>query len=540
VVVAHNIGYDLRLSRALEVLPAMGWEVGRVSLSGEHVSLDLHRAGATMVMVDSLTVLTTSIRTLSEWRGTTGPALPDDDADPELWWDRCAGDVETLAWAYMEAVSWIVDDDLGGWARTGSGIGWHTLLRKHLTERVLIHGDPDLLKLEGKSCYAGRAEAWQPGDWRGTRLDEWDYELAYCRVMEREPIPARYLDMVSHVSLSRMGGRGSDLSYLVNARVTTEVPVLPWSDEHGICWPVGTFEGWWWHWELIEAEQSGCTVQVGKAHRYASSPWLAPWASWARSVIEDQSTPQARVRSMMAKQWTRTLVGRSAMRFRSWEHRGEAWRPGVSYWRMVNHDTGDLGAALQLGNQRWEAWDERWWDSALPQVLSSVMAHVRVQLWRAMAAVGLANVVYCDTDCLLTTEAGSAILRPIKAAGDLPGLRLKSSHDDLEIMAPQLVEGSSYRRLAGIPRKAKRTGPHSYEAERWEGIAATLASDDPSVVRVATIYPELELVDWRRRHDGERRSAPYRVTNGERDMPAGQVRTGARTTAVRALRPYQQ
>ena len=72
---------------------------------------------------------------LSEWKGTEKPALPDDDADAEIWWDRCTTDVETLAWAYMEVVDWIVRDDLGGWARTGSGIGWHTLLRGHLTRK---------------------------------------------------------------------------------------------------------------------------------------------------------------------------------------------------------------------------------------------------------------------------------------------------------------------------------------------------------------------------------------------------------------------
>jgi len=539
VAVAHNIGYDLRLSRAFTILPALGWEVGKLTLSGEHITLDLHRDGATLVLVDSLTVLTTSVKVLSEWKGTEKPALPDDDADEELWWDRCTTDVQTLAWAYMEIVDWIVRDDLGGWARTGSGIGWHTLLRGHLSEKVLVHNNPDLLKLEGESCYAGRAEAWQPGDWTGTRLDEWDYELAYCSVMEDERLPARYLDCVRSVPLARMVKRSDALAYLCHATVTTTVPVLPWRDQNGVCWPVGTFNGWWWHWELAEAEAAGAQVKVGEAHRYAASPWLASWAAWAREVIEDHSTPEARVRSVVAKHWTRAVVGRSAMRFKAWEHMGQAWRPGVSYWRMVDHDTGKLGAALQLGDQRWEAWEERWWDSALPQVLSAVMAHVRVRLWRALVVAGLDNVVYCDTDCLLVGTEGSALLRAATASEALPGLRLKSSHDDLEIMAPQLVEGSSYRRLSGIPRQAKRTGPHSYEAECWEGIASTLASEDPSIIRVTTVHPKLEMVDWRRKHGGARTSEPYRVERGEREVPAGVTRNGPAPARPRQLRPYQ-
>ena len=539
VVVGHNIGYDLRISRAFELLPSLGWTLGKLSLSGEHITLDLARDGCGLVIVDSLTVLRTSVKVLSEWRGQPKPALPPDDADEEDWWARCEADVATLAWAYLCVVDWMVTDDIGGWARTGSGMGWHTLLRRHLAERVLVHADPRLLEVEGQSCYAGRAEAWQPGDWTGTALAEWDYELAYAAVMEDEPLPCRYLDSVRGVDLPRMVKRTGEYAYLVHARAHQDAPVLPWRDRHGVCWPTGDLEGWWWHWELDEAVAHGAEVRVLEAHRYAAAPWLRSWAGWARSVVLEGGSPEAKVRSLVVKHWTRTIVGRSAMRFQDWTEMGPPFVGGVSYTRAVDYDTGKLGAILELGAQRFETWTESWWDSALPQVLSAVMAHVRVRLWRAMVTAGLSNVVYCDTDCLLSSAAGSDRLSAAVASGRLPGLRVKSTHDDLVVLAPQLVEGSSYRRLSGIPRSAVRVGGHTYASERWEGIASTLASEDPSVVRVSPLRQTLELVDWRRRHTGNFTSTPYVVTDGQREMPAGQARSGPVTGRPRALRPYQ-
>jgi hypothetical protein len=538
VVVAHRAGYDLRISRAFEVLPGLGWEVAKLTLSGEHVGLDMTKDGATICIIDSSTTLVTSMETLASWQGHTKGELPADDAPAEAWWARCELDVSTLAWAYMEVVDWMTRDDLGCWGRTGSALGWHTLLRNHLDERVLVHGIEGLLKTEGESCYAGRAEAWQPGDWHGTELVEWDYELAYCHVAETTSLPARYIDQVRGTTVERMADQRDKFAYLVEATVETDVPMLPFRDHHGVCWPVGRFDGTWWAGELAEAVTAGVRVKVHWAWRYNASPWLASWASWAREQVVDRSTPEAKVRSLVAKHWTRCVVGRAGMRFKAWEERGPAWVPGVNYWRLADLDNGKVGVALQLGDQRFEAWDERWWDSALPSVLSAVMSELRVRLWRAMVAAGLENVVYCDTDCILVGSAGDNRLNELVVEGELPGLRRKSRHDDLEVMAPQLVEGSSYRRLSGVPRKATRVGEHSYESQRWASLTTSLAEGDPGAVRIAALHQDLELIDWRRRHGDARTSEPYRVVDGQRELPVGNERSGARPSKPRPLRPF--
>ena len=78
MVVAHNLGYDLRVSRAFDVLPAMGWTVGRPVLAGDHVSVDATCEGKTLCLVDSRTVLPTSLAELATKMGKTKVPLPND------------------------------------------------------------------------------------------------------------------------------------------------------------------------------------------------------------------------------------------------------------------------------------------------------------------------------------------------------------------------------------------------------------------------------------------------------------------------------
>lgn len=520
VVVAHNMAYDLRISRGLEILPAMGWRVTKLALTARHVSVDLERDRYSLCLVDSATVLAKPLATVAAWSPYAKPELPAEEAGEAEWWERCEADVKVLAWAYTEVVDWLRRDDLGGWARTGAGIGWHTMLRHHLAEPVLVHGIEALHDLEGRSAMAGRCEVWRHGPQTAGPYVDWDFELAYAGVMASESLPTVYRDQVTGVGLDRMVRATASAAFLVHASVETETPVLPWRDDKGVCWPVGRFSGWWWHWELAEAEEAGARLRVREAHRYSAAPWLADWAAWVIETVADQSSPEAKVRSAVAKHWQRSLVGRSAMRYHDWHPAGPAWRPGLSYWPLVDRDTGARGAAVMLGDKRWEAWAERWWDSALPQLLSAVMAHTRVRLWRAMSEAGWDNLVYLDSDCVVTCSAGSERLREATRAGRLPGLRAKSHHDALDPIAPQLIEGSTYRKLAGIPRGATSDGALSYTAERWDGLLSTLASGRPDAVRVVTVHPTIRPIDWRRAHLPDGTTRPYVVDGDVREMPA--------------------
>jgi len=516
VVVAHNLSYDLRISHGLALLPALGWQVSRPTFTAETVGFEARKDRARLVCVDSLSLLPTSLAKVKGLLGLPALPLPDDGADEADWWARCAEDTEALARSYMAVIAWLKEGNFGGWARSGASIGWHTMLRRLAPQQVLVHGREEVRKAEVAAMYAGRAEVWRWGTLRGGPWYVWDAEMAFGSVCKEGVLPAVLLDEVRGLDVLAMQRARGDYLHLAAATVTTEVPVLPWRDDTGICWPVGTFSGWWWDEELINAVAAGARVTVERAWRYQAQPWLASWASWCLDLVRDDSTPEARVIGVAAKHWSRAVPGRTAMKYRRWEAMGDAYVPGVAYMPMIDAGTRAKGAMLTLGGQRWEAWETAWWSQALPQVLSYVHAVCRTRLWTAMTTAGHDHVVYCDTDSVIVDAEGSRRLAKAAKAGGLWTLRLKEKAAKLELYAPQLVEGTTYRRLAGIPKGARRRAQLEYDAEVWDGILTSLAEGTPEVVNVRRVAYKLEAVDTRRIHLPGGFTAPFTVDRGSR------------------------
>ena len=522
VVVAHNLAYDLRISGLLGRLVDQGFTIEKPTFTSEHVSFEAVKERKRLVFVDSLSLVPIGLAKVGALLGMPKPPLPADDETPEVWYDRCETDIRILARAYMAVMEWLRREDIGGWARTGAGIGWHTLLRRHLTSHVLVHGRPDVREAEVSAMYAGRAEVWRHGLVTDGPFYEWDNKTAYGKICSEVSLPTQLLYEVRGLALPRLREFLGDTAHLCHATITTDVPILPTRDESGIYWPVGRFDGYYWDVELLAAMECGATIHLDRAWRYKAAPWLASWADWCLGLIDDDSTPESRVIGAVAKQWQRSVPGRSAMKYRAWDEMGHAFVPGVSYMPMLDLDTGDRGAMLTLGSQRWEAWKMEWWGEALPQTLSYIMAITRVRLWDALQTAGTDHLVYCDTDGLIVDGEGSRRLDMAVREGRLGSLRYKQSHRLLELVAPQLIEGSTYRRLAGVPRGARRTSQSAYDGEVWEGMTTALNEGHTDSVRIRNATFNVQGIDTRRLHLPGGATAPFTVSSGVR-TPAVRV-----------------
>lgn len=517
VVVAHNLAYDLRIAKAFEVLPALGWKLGRPVLAGDHVSVDAECEGRKLCFVDSRTYLPHSLEVIAARLGMTKPALPGEDDAPAIWAARCRADVEILAAAYMAIVDWLLDQDLGNWGRTGPATGWSVMLRSFLTDKVLVHARADVRDLEAKAMYAGRAETWRWGKLHGGPWHVWDYANAYAEVCRDVALPAILRGEVRGAQVKTFERYTGQYCYLAEATVTLDRPALPCADANGVFWPVGTVQGWWWDVELLLAAKLGARVKVHRAWKYTAAPWLASWGDWVVGQVGAQATGVDRIRATAAKHWARSVIGRSSMRFWDFHSWGDAYVPGAGYAPITNMDSGAEGAMVTMGGQRWEAWERTWWEQALPQLLSYVMAVSRVRLWDAMEVAGFDNVVWCHTDCVVVSPLGHERLLAATSKGELGSLRYKSEQKSFTPMTPYLVDGSTYRVRAGVPRKTWQDSAGNEVGERWESLEKALATGHTSAVLVVEAIFSPDLTDTRRVHLPDGSTAAYTVSNGVRD-----------------------
>lgn len=512
VVVAHNIGYDLRLSNALQWLPAMGWELKMMSIGGRNLTMTFTRNGATLCFIDFTSWVPGPLTNIGTMVGAGKLDLPDQAASEDEWFARCERDVEILRLANREIVEWIERDDLGNWQRTGAGMAWSNWRHRHYTDKVLAHGDDEARELEVIATGAARCEAWRHGKLTHGPWVEWDLPLAYPRVCLGAQLPTVLLGhnwkpRPENYAEPRPGQR-----VILTATVTTEAPILPVQGPDGWLWPVGTFTSSWWDDELRLAIDRGATVELHHAVHYKAAPALAKWAEWVVTLVEGSQDAYTPLQRAVTKHWGRAFIGRFGAKFPRWDYYGGAPDGHLDLSGFYDYDTGAMGQLMTLGGSTYIGLEKDWIADANPAIMGAILSECRVRLWHIIEAAGAENVVYMDTDSVIVTPEGNRRLQTWTDHGQGWGVRVKGRYRHLEILGPRQMIVEGHGRISGLPKRAVNQGNGEWVGERWDGVEASLSSPRPDVVVVRDVLWKVKGIDNRRRHLAKGATEPVRVS----------------------------
>jgi len=510
VLVAHNLAYDLRIAAALPELLARGFELERISLDRETAWASWRRGRDELVAVDLSTFLPRPLAEIGAMLGLVKPPLPRDRDPDRVWLERCRADVEILAAAWREIADWIGDGDLGGFAATGSGVAWQVWRHRYLHHPVLARVDQDVADACRLAAWTGRCEAWRLGVQPPGRYVEWDYQAAYGFIGRDDEVPCSHVDRLDGLSVETARRVADRKHLLAEVEVQTDVPALPCRLNGRIAWPIGRFTTTVWWGEVEDALKAGAQVRMVRGWSWKRGPALREFMTWALRHAAGVADDAGELRGALAKQWTRALVGRMGMRYTDWQVRKGFPAPGL-YAGVVAGPNGDRARRMMLLGSDWyeEAGQVDGMDTAV-QVMSYVMSQTRRLLWRAMRVAGLDDVVYCDTDGLIVTEDGD---RRLGSAG-LRGLRRKATYRGLELLGPRQVILDGAPRVAGLPRKARQVGEHTFEVEQWQRMEASLRDGRADQVKITTRRVTLRGTGARRLSDGLGGTVPILVDRG--------------------------
>lgn len=507
VLVAHNVGYDLRVSEGLLWLPRLGWELQAIRLDGGQSWAHFKAGKRSLVCADSVSWFGTGLETVGRAIGVPKLSLPADTDTDEAWTARCRRDVEILREAWLSTVGWVEAADHGTWKPTGAGQGWASYRHNHLTHNVLHHGVEEVAAAEREAAWTGRCEAWRWGKLPRGPWYEFDFRSAYAQVCADLDVPTRLLGRVGPKEAQRALSGRQGRATLIRCRVTTSAPLVPTRGSHGILWPVGTFESWLWDIEAAEVVEAGGSVEALGGWVYRAEPALAQWARWVLGVLDGSGEEVPPAVLLVVKGWSRSLIGRFGARWSEWEEYGESHGPDVALSTLLDGDTGATRRLLMLGPRCLAETEPQDAPDSVVSIMSYVMAVCRTRLLTAMRVATTDNVAYVDTDGLLVNAKG----RDLLDAAELPGLRVKSIWQRVEVLGPRQLVLDGRLRAAGVPATAVRVGPSSWAGSVWRTLGGSLADRDPSTVTVSDRVWTLKGVDHRREHLAGGRTAPIRV-----------------------------
>lgn len=511
VLFAYDLATQLRVSGALLALPDRGWTLSNIVLERTSGWAHFTDDDRSLICVDLRSWAPVEFGTLAadvDGRTHTSRELV---AGPTYLQSKHKWRVSVVRDAALQILEWIEAEGLGPFRPTGSGQSYVAYRRRFMSHKLLVHDDIQRLEAERAAMHTGRCEAWQHGKLTQGPYVEYDMHAAYCTIGRDCDVPTVATQEIRRPSLKGLVSAMGTHSVLAHVTVTTEVPCLPTRFNGRAVWPTGTFTTWLWDPELNLALDYASHLEVHHVYKYQRGPALAAFAKWVLEGMGDQTVIYGRVPHRVLKHWSRCLVGRLGLRYRSWAKFGTTTEPDLRLVTYIDADEGTSTDLLCAGYDRFILTDMQESVESLPQIPSWVMSECRRRLWVAMTQVGLGDVVYVDTDSMITTEAGAAHWLEHHKYADTYTWAQKGRYRRMTIYGPRNYTANNHRHVAGLPKTARQVAPLEFTGQVMRSVKESMRAGQLDCVASIPRRFVLDAPDLRRQHLPNHETAPYEV-----------------------------
>lgn len=508
---AHNLGFDLTVSRLPDFLHRLGWVMSGWSFAGRSVKGSMRKRSKSLTLVDSVSLLPHSLEQVGRWVGRAKLPMPALDAPYGDWLTYCQGDVAVLAEAVLTLMEWWDREQLGHWSRSGPACGWNAM--RHMTppRSLLIRPDPEGVKADRAAVRGGRRDVTRVGSIPGGPFALVDFSNAYLTIVANCLLPRTRLGYYPSIDAVPAEARGRFFGLLADVELDTPVPRYPLRTEAGIFYPTGRFRTQLCSPELAWAQEAGHVRSIWGCWVHDLGYPLETFGRWCleRLSADDKQTPP--VVKAMVKQWGRSVPGKFAAR------QSIARDMGPALWPHWHLERGSCGpdhtplADVSMAGRRWWYVGEQESDNSYPALLAWVESYVRVALGRMLEALGDGLWVCCDTDGLVLdlTSARSWLRGRRQSPGRIRGAmsvaravceavtplcaplvpRVKLLSETLTVAGPQHYAGDSFERAAGRPGKLEPDRDGSLHLWRWPRVGWQMEHGETGgFVRVETAW----------------------------------------------------
>lgn len=511
VLFCYDLPQQIRVSQAMIELPKFGWHLDNVVLEPGASWAAYEDDTRKLLMCDLHSWCPVPLRTIVGDVTKGQVKVLDIQAGREYHSTLCKTRCGLIRDAMLEVFAWIEGENLGPFRPTGSGQSYTAFRRRFMTHNLLVHDDTDRLNAERTAMWTGRVEAWRHGKLTGGPFVEYDMKTAYCKIAAYCDVPAVAMPAMRICTVPMVKRAMEQYAVLAHITVNTDIPVLPARVGGRTMWPTGTFDTWVWDPELKMALEFCNSVQVHRAYRYRREPALQEFAQFVLAGLGEQTQVYGLVPRRVLKHWSRCLVGRLGLRYRTWQKFATSDDIDLRLVKYLDIDEHVATDMLIAGHEWLLLTDMHEGAESLPQIPSWVMSMCRRQLWYAMMRAGLGRVVYCDTDSMICTadQYIDELFRSDVTYGT--HWTMRGTYERVTIHGPRNLVLESDRRISGIPLTARQTAPLEFTGEVMRSIKDSMRAGELDRVTSIPRTFVLGAPDLRRQHMPDGTTQPYHV-----------------------------
>lgn len=515
-VVAHNVGFDLRVVALTRHLTANGWRRTSLILDGFKLMatyrrpLPTHRctsrcrtrkgekvhhgAHTTIVVMNNQQLFATSLARLGESIGEAKMQIDLATADTASLREYCKQDVRVMIAAWNKWYHYLQDNDLGNFQHTIASQAMSAWRHRFMDVPIKVHTNDAAIGLERASYHGGRVECFYIGERHDGPFYCLDINSMYPHVMRTCPVPVELLQSFNSVSRADFEHVRTNLGYIAEATVHIDEPCLAVQHDGKLVFPIGTVTGTFAKPELEHALERGGLISTGRIVTYREAVAFESFVDFfydaRRRFIADGNDSFA----YFSKLILNSLYGKFGQRTPEYQivgfnpslpdSSGETY--DLTRGSTVKYRTFDGLTEIEVGSK--EGYN------SFVAIASYITAAARAYLDRLIAKAGRGHVLYCDTDSLFVDGIGRDRLADDIDPSVLGMLKLEAVADDIAIYGPKRYRFGDKARSKGIRKDALEVAPGVFQQVQFEGMLGAIRSGRTDRVRLHTIDKHLRQV----------------------------------------------
>lgn len=489
----HNTSFDLPVLNVFHKLPQYGFTLRSAIIDAPPTVLRFSSGSKSIVIIDTLNIWRMPLSFLGDKIGLPKLDMPDNNDLALDWQTYGKRDVEIIRTACIKWWEFLASKDLGSFGSTLASQSMRVFRHKYMKHTIFIDNNENALNLTRSGYYGGRVECFRIGKYK-QRYYALDVNSMYPSVMYRQKYPNK---LISHTRYATEQDLRIWLrTYSVCARVLliTDRPFAPYRGKSKLYFPIGEFECILSTPELQYALDNCTILKILEVAVYDHEPLFT-------TMIEDMSALKVEYKLALnyVDEWLIKILMNSF--YGKWGQSGGKWleellTDDLSCKRWIEYDVDSgktihhrqLGGLVQVKDTETESID------SFPAIAGHVTAYARMDLWRIIEKAGVTNVLYCDTDCVLTNEEGRDRLSDELHDTRLGALKIAGDYDGVEILGCKDYQWGPKIKHKGVKKNAVWLDSHTVRQEQWSGLRGLILHGDMSAPQTKTMIKNLRRI----------------------------------------------
>ncbi len=482
-IVGYNVGYDIRLVRGFHCLHKRGYRQTRIYVGGKVVILEWIKDKHRIIGIDACNFFEGKLETWGKLFGIPKGKVDFRKASNKTLLKYCWRDVEILDTLMLSWFDFLDKHDMGSFRVTRASQSFAAYRHRFMSHAIYIHSSPRATKVEREAYHGGRTECFHIGKLTRGPYYKLDVNQMYPYIMRSVPVPIKLKSTAIGLTVADIRRLIKHYAICGEFLIKTDEPVYPYKNNMNLFYPIGRF---WVHLttpEIQYALQRNHIKRVRRICIYNKAVIFRDYVNYLHPLRVEYRRSGNEVFAAMVKYFMLSLYGKFGQRSEAWKQVDNELNDPDGEYSIIDDDTRIMTRYVVIAGERWNIQGSKESYHSFPAIAAHITAAARLYLWRLICKAGRERVYYCDTDSLITTEAGMKRLQDYLDPDILGMLKLEYTTRKLVIYSPKEYQTDTETKHKGVKQDAVEVRPRVYRQMQWEGLRGSFLAGTSNVVR---------------------------------------------------------